>query len=363
MKPHLAIVLGTRPEIIKMSPVIRRAKELRVPFTLIHTGQHYSASMDSIFFTKLKLPKPNIRLNIGRAAKPGHGAQTALMLESLETVFKRLRPDVLLVQGDTNTVLAGAIAASKIPGIRIGHVEAGLRSYDRTMPEESNRIITDHLSDYLFAPTTQAAAILRSEGIEHAKIHVTGNTIVDAVRQNLKLVRSGTSSLMRRSLKAYALMTLHRQENVDDPRRLKNALDGIGRVSKELSLPVLFPMHPRTVKQIRKFGIHLPNGIQMIEPTDFLQFLDLESDAHLILTDSGGVQEEACILRVPCVTLRDTTERPETVRAGGNVLAGTDPRRILSAAKRIVRIKRNWKNPFGDGRAAERIINLSLRGN
>lgn len=356
-----AVLVGTRPEIIKMSPVIRRIRGERIPFKLIHTGQHYSPEMDAVFFKRLGLPKPDIQLGVGKSGKAGHGAQTAFMLEGLETVLQKIRPTALFVQGDTNTVLAGALAASKIPGIRIAHVEAGLRSYDRGMPEETNRVIADHLSHFLFAPTRGAAATLKGEGIDPRKIFVTGNTIADAVLENVKRVRGGAVRA-RKPSQPFILLTLHRQENVDDPARLRAAFEGVARTAAELRAPVLFPMHPRTAKQIARFHIRMPSCVCVLPPADFLEFLDLESRARLILTDSGGVQEEACILRVPCVTLRTTTERPETIAAGGNVLTGTDPAAILRGARRMLAVRRTWKNPFGDGQAARRIVDAVRRG-
>lgn len=356
-----ALLVGTRPEIIKMSPVIRRVRDQRIPFKLIHTGQHYSPEMDAVFFKRLGLSKPDIRLDVGKSGKAGHGAQTAFMLEGLEAVFRKIRPSALFIQGDTNTVLAGALAASKIQGIRIAHVEAGLRSYDRGMPEETNRVIADHLSDYLFAPTPGAATTLKGEGIDPRKIFVTGNTIADAVLESVKRLRLETQKT-RKPSEPFILLTLHRQENVDDPARLRAAFEGVSRTAAELKAPVLFPMHPRTAKQIARFGVRLPSAVRVLPPADFFGFLDLESRARLILTDSGGVQEEACILRVPCVTLRTTTERPETIAAGGNVLAGTDPAAILRGARRMLNVRRAWRNPFGDGRAAERIVEAVRRG-
>ncbi len=355
-----AVLLGTRPEIIKMSPVIREIQKKRLPLLLIHSGQHYSPQMDGIFFKKLGLPKPNVQLNTGTSGKTGHGAQTAHILEGVEAVLKKSRPEVLFVQGDTNTVVAGALAACKIPGIRVAHVEAGLRSYDRNMPEESNRVVTDHLSDFLFAPTRPSADILKGEGIDPHKIFVTGNTIVDAVRQNLSIALRKASRL-RPGLTGpagYGLLTLHRQENVDHRDRLAQILEGLERTAEHCGLRILFPVHPRTRKQLAAFGLRLPAGVVTIEPVDFLEFLALQKRARLLLTDSGGVQEEGCILGVPCVTLRTTTERPETLRAGANLLAGHDPQKILRASVRMLANSKKWKNPFGDGRSAERMIRI-----
>jgi UDP-N-acetylglucosamine 2-epimerase (non-hydrolysing) len=265
------------------------------------------------------------------------------------------KPDTVLVQGDTNTVLAGALAAVKL-GIKIGHVEAGLRSYDRRMPEEINRVLADHSSDYLFAPTEKAKKILLGEGIPENRIFVTGNTIVDAVHQNLKIANERkTLEELDIEPKDYFLLTAHRQENVDDPVRFAGIVASLEKLSKEFNTPVIYPIHPRSRKRILEFGIHMNGSIKLIEPVDFLDFLQLESNARLVLTDSGGVQEETCIMGVPCITLRDNTERPETVEIGSNMLAGTEPEIIVKCARDMLLRNNGWKNPFGDGKAAERI--------
>jgi UDP-N-acetylglucosamine 2-epimerase (non-hydrolysing) len=354
-----AIILGTRPEIIKMSPVIRECEAKGVPYFILHTGQHYSYNMDAVFFEQLKLPKVSYNLDVGSGT---HGEQTAKILSGVEKVLIKEKPDVVLVQGDTNTVLAGALAASKLH-IKVGHVEAGLRSYDRSMPEETNRILTDHCSDYLFAPTEGSKKILLSEGIPKEKIHLTGNTVVDAVYQNLKLAEEKDGIFKQQGIKKgeYFLLTAHRAENTDDPKRLKNIFTGLKNIIKEYQLPIIYPAHPRTKKMIAEYKIDT-TGITLIEPVDYLSFLQLESKAKLVITDSGGVQEEACILKTPCITLRENTERPETIETGGNILVGTDPAKIPAAAKKMIDKKRDWKNPFGDGKAGERIIKIIKGG-
>ncbi len=271
------------------------------------------------------------------------------------------QPDIVLVEGDTNTVLAGALAAAKL-GIRVGHVEAGLRSYDRSMPEEINRVLTDHCSDYLFAPTEKARQILLGEGIPDNKIYVTGNTIVDAVYQNLSISDDGMDPLneLELSPRGYFLATAHRQENVDVKSRFEGIIKGLELVTREFDLPVVYPVHPRARKMMNLFGLRA-NGVELIEPVDYLSFLRLESEAKLVLTDSGGVQEEACILKVPCVTLRENTERPETLEVGSNVLAGAEPERILECVRAMLNVENSWQNPFGDGRAGERIVEILKR--
>ncbi|VVB60056.1 UDP-N-acetylglucosamine 2-epimerase [uncultured archaeon] len=352
----ICIILGTRPEIIKMAPIIRECEKKHADYFVLHTGQHYSINMDKIFFDELKLPQPGYNLDVGSGT---HAKQTADMLVGIENVLLKEKPDIVLVEGDTNTVLAGSLAASKLH-ILVGHVEAGLRSYDRNMPEEINRILSDHVSDYLFAPTEKAKSNLLSEGIPANKIFVTGNTIVDSVLQHIKLVKEKSDVLKNMNLKkdGYILMTAHRQENVDVKNRLKGIFDGLKIICKEYRLPVIFPIHPRTRKRMEAFGLKETEGIVFTEPVGFLDFLELESNARLVLTDSGGVQEETCILNVPCVTLRDNTERPETIDVGSNMLAGTTPEKIRDSVRHMISKKTNWKNPFGDGKAALRILSI-----
>lgn len=351
----IAIVLGTRPEIIKMSPIIRECEARNLDYFILHSGQHYSYEMDRAFFEDLELPEPKYNLDVGSGTQAG---QTAKILTGIEDVLVKEEPEIVLVQGDTNTVMAGALAAAKLR-IRVGHVEAGLRSFDRTMPEEINRVVADHISDYLFAPTETARRYLQNEGIEENKICVTGNTIVDAVFQNQEIAKKRANILDTLGLapQGYFLVTSHRQENVDNPDTLQNIIAGLEAVHREYSLPVIFPMHPRTRKMVEQFGISL-DGISVMNPVGFLEFLQLESNARLVLTDSGGVQEETCILGVPCVTLRANTERPETIEVGANVLAGTDSAEILRCVQRMLDKKRHWSNPYGDGTAGSMITTI-----
>jgi UDP-N-acetylglucosamine 2-epimerase (non-hydrolysing) len=353
---RIAIVLGTRPEIIKMSPVIRELERKRINFFILHTGQHYSYNLNQVFFEQLELPKPKYNLEVGSGS---HAEETGKMLIRIEKVLLEEKPGVVLVEGDTNSVLAGALAAVKLH-IKVGHIEAGLRSYDRNMPEEINRVIADHCSDYLFAPTQKAKTILLREGIPEEKIFVTGNTIVDAIYQNLELAKR-TLNFELRTLnlesKNYFLVTLHRQENVDNRERFASILEGLDKVATEFHLPVVYPIHPRSRKMMEHFNLE-PKNLELIEPLDFLSFLQLESNAKLILTDSGGVQEEACILGIPCVTLRDNTERPETLEVGSNILAGDIPEKILKCSQIMLGKGNNWQNPFGDGKAGKRIVEI-----
>jgi UDP-N-acetylglucosamine 2-epimerase (non-hydrolysing) len=358
-----AIVLGTRPEIIKMSPIIRSSQKKGLDFFVLHTGQHYSYEMDRVFFEELALPAPDFNLDVGSG---GHASQTGLIMTGIEKILQKEQPEVVLVQGDTNTVLAGALAASKCyiregssRPIDIGHVEAGLRSFDRSMPEEVNRIVADHLSRYLFAPTETAREHLRHEGIPDDKIFVTGNTIVDAIRENLTLSKKKVDTVKALGLAPdrYFLVTLHRQENVDNKKRLREILNGLSHLHDTTGMPLIFPVHPRTKKMISTFNLKM-GGFELIKPLGFLGFLQLESHARMAMTDSGGVQEETCILNVPCVTIRDSTERPETVDVGANIVAGVDPASIISAVETMLKRSRSWPNPFGDGKAGDRIIDI-----
>ncbi len=352
----ICTILGTRPEIIKMSPVLRECERRDLPFYMIHTGQHYDYEMDQTFFDDLELPEPEYKINVGSWH---HGEQTGRIMAGVEKILlSRKDTSITLVQGDTNTVLAGALASVKIP-VKVGHVEAGLRSFDRSMPEEINRLVADHLSDLLFAPTNVSKNNLLREGIAEEKIYVTGNTVVDAVYQNVGIAKEKSNVLDRLGLspQEYIAVTAHRAENVDNEKKLKNILEGIRRVSKHFDMPVVYPVHPRTQKMMLKFSAST-EGITTVEPLGYLDFLLLEAKSWLILTDSGGIQEEACILKVPCVTLRENTERPETLEVSSNMLAGTAPEEILKASIEMAVKPRKWKNPFGEGESAKKIIQI-----
>jgi UDP-N-acetylglucosamine 2-epimerase (non-hydrolysing) len=350
----VVIILGTRPEIIKMAPIIKELHIREADYFILHTGQHYSYEMDRKFFEDLELREPHHNLNVGGNE---YRKQIGQMIREISKILDKTRPDVILVQGDTNTVLAGAQAANKL-GIKIGHHEAGLRSHNLTMLEETNRIITDHISDYLFCPTEDARNNLREEGISEDKIFLTGNTVVDALLQNIELADKKVNIFEKFNLTKgnYIVATAHRAENVDIEERLAGILAGLKLVSEHFNLPIIYPMHPRTMNNIKKFGLAVPEKVRVVEPLGYFEFLQLEANAKLIITDSGGVQEEACILKIPCVTVRDETERPETIKAGVNILAGADPENILEGAKKMLEDNKNWSNPFGDGQAGKRIV-------
>ncbi len=349
----IAIVLGTRPEIIKMSPIVRECDRRGLDYYILHTGQHYSYEMDRAFFEALDLPEPRYNLEVGSG---NHSAQTGRIMTGIEEIFTDDRPDIVLVQGDTNTVLGGALAAAKLH-IEVGHIEAGLRSFDRTMPEEINRVVADHVSDHLFAPTLLTRQNLLDEGIDGAKIHVTGNTVVDAVYQNLAIAerKSDIHATLGVDQGDYIVVTAHRAENVDSCERLSSILAALELVRTEFDKEVVFPVHPRTKKMVEAFGLET-SGIRMVPPLGYLEFLQLQKGAALVLTDSGGLQEEACILNVPCVTFRENTERPSTITVGANLLAGTETTAIVSACRIMMKRTPRWQNPYGDGEAAGRIL-------
>ncbi|AAL81754.1 UDP-N-acetylglucosamine 2-epimerase (non-hydrolyzing) [Pyrococcus furiosus DSM 3638] len=360
MRP--AIIFGTRPEIIKLSPVIRGFLEKNVEPLLIHTGQHYDYEMSKIFLEELELPEIDYHLEVGSGTQ---AEQTGIAMIKIEKVLMEEKPDVSIVQGDTNTVLAGALASVKLL-IPVAHVEAGLRSFDRTMPEEINRILADHASEVLFAPTEEAKKNLEKEGIVE-NVYVVGNTIVDAVLQNSEIAERKSKILKELGLKEkeYILVTAHRKENVDYREKLEKLVD----ILTSLPLTVVYPMHPRTKKRLEEFGlINKLNkeNIIITKPLGYLDFLKLEKNAKIIMTDSGGIQEEAIILGVPCLTLRYNTERPETVKAGGNILVGLEKERVLYYVTKLLEDEEFYekmasaKNPFGDGNAGKRIVEILL---
>lgn len=348
-------MVGTRPEVIKMAPIIKECIRSSRDYFIVHSGQHYSFEMDKIFFEQLHLPEPDYKLEVGSGT---HAAQTASIMEGVERIISRTKTDFVLVQGDTNTVLASAIAVTKLH-INVGHVESGLRSHDKTMPEEINRKLTDHCSDILFAPTEYNRRTLCNEGISHERIFVTGNTIVDALYQNVESYRNRSDILEKLELcqNNYFLVTLHRQVNVDDISRFRRILKALELLPEIFDSPVVFPIHPRSEKMLREFNIKCKN-IKFVRPLDYFSFLQLESDARLVLTDSGGVQEECCIMKVPCVTLRDNTERQETIEIGANIIAGSRSEKIFECVKIMLEKDRTWKNPFGDGKASSKILEI-----
>ena len=332
------------------------SRELRERHTefLVHTGQHYDDLMSDVFFRDLHLPRPDLNLGVGSASQ---AVQTARILEGLEPVMQEQRPQCVIVFGDTNSTLAGALAAAKL-NLPIAHVEAGLRSHDRSMPEEVNRVVTDHLATHLLCPTTGAVDCLAAEGITEG-VHRVGDLMYDALIVTLPLVqRREAEELAKRSLKpgAYYLATIHRQANTDNPGVLRRLFQALSVVD----LPVVLPLHPRTLAAAREAAVHPADNITVTEPVGYVEMLALERNARAVLTDSGGVQREAYFLEVPCVTLREETEWSETLESGWNVLAGSDPARIAEAARRP-RPQQPPGRVFGDGHAAARIVEILER--
>ena len=349
------IVAGTRPEIIKMAPVVRALQKHEIPLKFVHCGQHYDYNMVQQFIEDLELPPPDYAFKVN-ATSPG--MQTAQIMMYMDELLEKTTPPIVLVEGDTNSVLAAALAANK-RGIPSGHVEAGLRSFDLRMPEEHNRRLTDHISEYLFAPTARAQANLKRENV-WGKIYVTGNTVIDAVIQHLPIAAKKSKILEKIRFKKFALATAHRAENVDDLSVLKNFIEAFA----EAPLPVVYPMHPRTQKILRQNNLFSKaeqlENLQILPPLGYLDFLALMRQSELIITDSGGIQEEATApgIRKPTLVIRLSTERPEAVEAGFAKIVGTKKRDILAAIEATMDTpgKLPEVSPFGAGDAAEKIV-------
>ena len=358
-------IIGTRPEIIKMAPIIAEINQRGINQVVLHTGQHYDKEMSDNFFRDLEIPAPDYNIHVGSGS---HGKQTGNMMAGIEEIMLKENPDIVLVQGDTNAVLAGALVAAKLH-IAVGHVEAGLRSFDLTMPEEINRKVADICSVMYFIPTEESAINLLAEGFSRKNLIITGNTVVDACFRHLKIAEKrgfGENSLKDlniENMENILTLTMHRAENVDVKSRVKNIIDAL----KELEeMNIIFPIHPRTKNTLENFGLFDElndlEHVHIIKPIGYLDFLLLTSKSTLILTDSGGLQEEAITLNVPALTLRYNTERPETVTAGGNILVGSDKKAILDNSRKILNDDgfadkmKNAPNPYGQGDAAKNTV-------
>ncbi|BAF58565.1 UDP-N-acetylglucosamine 2-epimerase [Pelotomaculum thermopropionicum SI] len=345
----IATIVGARPQFIKMAPVSR---EIRKKFKelIIHTGQHYDYEMDRIFFEELDIPKPDCHLGVGSGT---HGYQTGTMLKKIEEILIQEKPDLVLVYGDTNSTLAGALAGAKL-GIKVAHVEAGLRSFDRSMPEEVNRVLTDHCSDFLFCPTETAVKNLHREGINDG-VYLTGDVMVDSLLHNKEIAESRSGILDELGLKSkeYIVATIHRASNTDR----KENLESIVNAFCEMEEIIVFPVHPRTKKYLKKYGLFdkLRASVKLIKPLGYLDFLKLMNHAKKIITDSGGIQKEAYILKIPCVTLRENTEWIETVEDGWNMLVAIDKDNIIRAIHQFQPSSVKHKERFGSGGAAGKI--------
>ncbi len=359
LDPKILCVVGARPNFMKIAPLMAaiRTPDSGLQATLVHTGQHYDEAMNDQFFSDLGIPAPDINLEVGSGS---HAVQTADIMRRFEPVVDSEQPAAVLVVGDVNSTIACALVASK-KGIPVIHVEAGLRSFDRTMPEEINRVLTDQISDLLFITETLARDNLQREGVAAERIHFVGNVMIDTLHHNLARAIPAQETLAPETYDAFAVLTLHRPSNVDDAEVLRKLLETVAEISQKI--PVVFPLHPRTRKQIELHGLNAliegPN-LKVLPPLGYLQLLGLMKEAQLFLTDSGGIQEETTALGVPCITLRHNTERPITVEQGTNTIVGQDRQRILAAVQEILegggkagRIPEYW-----DGQASQRIVTI-----
>lgn len=347
-------IVGARPNFMKVAPVLSAlAQRNGVTQKLIHTGQHYDVNMSDVFFQQLGLPAPDVNLAVGSGS---HAVQTAEIMMRLERVLLECRPDLVLVYGDVNSTAAAALVCAKL-GVKVGHVEAGLRSFDRAMPEEINRLVTDQLADLLFTPSEDGDVNLQREGIPDEKIFRVGNVMIDSLIRMLPRARAvGRNGFPER----YALLTLHRPANVDDGKMLRDILQSLLDVSRDLE--IVFPAHPRTRQRISDFGIQT-NQLQVLDPLPYIDFLGLQSEATVVITDSGGIQEETTYLGIPCLTVRENTERPITVSMGTNILVGRNPDRLRAELKNVLagNLKKGTVPPLWDGHAGERIADILMR--
>jgi len=367
----ICFVAGARPNFMKIAPLVHALSACRenahaagidLKFSIVHTGQHYDANMSAVFFQELGIPAPNWHLDVGSGT---HAVQTAKIMMAFEKVLLKDKPDLVVVVGDVNSTIACSLTAKKL-GFRVVHVEAGLRSFDMEMPEEINRKLTDAISDMLFVSEESGVRNLQAEGVSHEKIFLVGNVMIDTLRRNLARIEDEAfvpSDEVRSFCgihNRYGVLTLHRPSNVDRKETLVPLWEAIEEVAR--SIPILFPIHPRTQEKIFGFGLD-DRFVTMVEPIGYLDMLYAVHSASIVLTDSGGLQEETTVLGVPCVTIRENTERPITVDIGTNVLAGTNPAAVLAAAREILagRGKKGAIPPLWDGKAAERIADILIR--
>jgi UDP-N-acetylglucosamine 2-epimerase (non-hydrolysing) len=356
-------IVGARPNFMKIAPIISAFRASgKIEPLLVHTGQHYDEKMSTLFFHQLRIPKPDINLEVGSSS---HAIQTANIMKSLEPVLLEHKPEAVLVVGDVNSTIACGLVTVKL-GIKLIHVEAGLRSFDRTMPEEINRILTDSISDLLFCTEQSGVDNLIKEGISKEKIFLVGNVMIDTLLSHKeKADKSDILEKLCLNENDFAALTLHRPSNVDDKVVFSRIIDALEIIQKDM--PVIFPIHPRTKQNLKSFNLEKRlerlSNLRLIEPLGYLDFLKIMSCAKLVLTDSGGIQEETTILKVPCLTLRENTERPVTVKSGLNIIVGTNPQKIIKAYKDIISVKtkRTSIPPFWDGYAAQRIVKVILK--
>ena len=353
---RVVCVAGARPNYMKIKPVMDALERRGAEVVLVHTGQHYDPAMNDVFFADLGIRPPDRFLGVGSGS---HAEQTGRVMTAFEPLLAEVSPDIVVVVGDINSTLACALVTAKA-GPLLAHVESGLRSRDWSMPEEVNRVATDRVSDYLLAPSPDAVENLRAEGYREDQIHLVGNVMIDTLLANLERARASAILDEYGLVKGeYGLVTLHRPANVDDPEVLAGLLKALGEIAGRC--PLLLPVHPRAAARLADIGV--PGGIRLVPPAGYLDFIALQDSARIVLTDSGGVQEETTALGVPCVTLRDNTERPITVEQGTNVLAGRDPERIVATVNRVLDGPPAQRRPeLWDGRASERIADVLLEG-
>lgn len=350
-------IFGTRPEIIRLSLVFKELEKKGFEHIMVNTYQNYTYNLNRIFFRELRIRKPDYELKINTTS---FGIEVGSIIKKTEEIILRERPDVLLILGDTNSGLSAISAAYH--GVKIAHMEAGMRSYDWRMPEEKNRVTIDHLSTVLFPYTEYSRQNLLRENIAPNKIYVIGNPIVDVIEYfNDEIEKCDVLDRMNLEKRKYFLVTAHRTENVDDKMSLSNILKGLELVYRKYGMKIIYPMHPRTRSKIGKLRMRIPEGVDVMEPLGFIDFAKLEKESLCLITDSGTVQEEGCYFHIPCVTIRKTTERPETVEIGSNIVAGLDPKNILASVNAAINTATDWQYSLGDGRSSVRTVNI-LRG-
>ena len=353
----LVVVAGARPNFMKIAPLMWEiARRPQLAARLVHTGQHYDERMSKLFFEQLRIPRPDVDLEVGSGS---HAVQTAEVMKRFEPVLVADRPDAVIVVGDVNSTIACALTSIKL-GVPVAHVEAGLRSFDRTMPEEINRILTDAISQWLFVSEPSGIENLRQEGVSDDRIHFVGNVMIDTLVACRDQFDQAKLDAIPMPPGEYVVLTLHRPANVDDPARFRGLLGAIDQIQRQI--PIVFPVHPRTRKALAD-GIHRLPNVVLTEPLGYLEFMKLVQHSRLVLTDSGGIQEETTYLRIPCLTLRRNTERPSTVEHGTNVLVGDDPQRIVEAAQEALSRPRTQGQipPLWDGKASQRILDVLVR--
>ncbi|ABF40028.1 UDP-N-acetylglucosamine 2-epimerase [Candidatus Koribacter versatilis Ellin345] len=353
---HFLHVVGARPNFMKAAPLIRALEQRGSRQTLVHSGQHYDRNMSTVFFDQLGIRKPDVNLQVGSGS---HAQQTAAIMSRVEPVLLNQRPDAVIVYGDINSTVAVALVCAKL-GIKLIHVEAGLRSFDRSMPEEINRLVTDQLADVLFTPSLDGDENLHREGIPDNKVHFVGNIMIDTLVRLLPLAELRFADLAAKfNLIKFGLVTLHRPSNVDDISHLAPLLFALDRIAEDL--PLLFPVHPRTLQHMQEFSINL-HHLQILEPLPYIDFLSLQQRAALVITDSGGIQEETTYLGIPCLTVRENTERPVTVTLGTNLLVGSDFHRMESEARKVIAGNKKCGSipPLWDGHTSDRIASILI---